>query len=596
MTYVSSYTPRPRDVPGSDNVDYDVVIAGGGLAGLCLSKQLVDADPNLSVLVLDRMRAPLPPAAFKVGESTVEVGAYYMSHVVGLRYYLDQQHLEKLGLRYFYAGDRHLTEEPEFGVRRFLPVKSYQLDRGTLEEHLRQLVAGCGVHLAEGQRVIDICPGEAGQPHQVLYRSEEEEGAAVSSVSCRWVVDATGRRRLLQRKLGLTKAYPRRHNAVWFRLAGRLDIDEVAGKATPGWHERIAEPRWHSTNHLMFAGGWIWLIPLFPDNTSVGIVTAEELHPITAFNKIDRAVEFIDQRVPGLGDAIRSFTVLDFRVLRNYSHSSRQVFSTDRWACVGDAGVFVDPYYSVGSNMIAYGNGFITKMITDDTADQLDSDFVSHANRWFLSLAENLTNGIQSAYPFHDNAVIMVLKTIWDFYVGWTFSDPQYYDKTFLDPAASLTLSGLGARTVAAQSSVIRLLTDWSRRYRGVFEFDYIDYYDDLPTLAQLFVENLPAPSPRPFDDVLKRVRAGQDRIEELAQVIFYLALQDAFPDLLPKVRSAGWLNVAAISLDPSRWEDDGLFKPRSRPRPQAIQALEMELRGLFRLRPEPIRSPSSAA
>ncbi len=189
-------------------------------------------------------------------------------------------------------------------------------------------------------------------------------------------MDATGRRRLLQRKLGLTKQYPKKHNAVWFRLEGRLDIDEIVGDRHSGWHERVKDPRWHSTNHLMFEGGWVWLIPLYPDNTSVGIVTAEEVHSIDTFNRIDKAIEFIDQRLPGLAEAIRPLPVLDFRVLRNYSHSSRQIFSLDRWACVGDAGAFADPYYSVGSNMIAYANGFLTKMVTDDVAGQLDADFV----------------------------------------------------------------------------------------------------------------------------------------------------------------------------------------------------------------------------
>ncbi|MGH9310707.1 MAG: NAD(P)-binding protein, partial [Vicinamibacterales bacterium] len=52
---------------------YDAVIAGGGLAGLCLARQLRREAPGLRVLVAEKRRHPVPEAAFKVGESTVEI-------------------------------------------------------------------------------------------------------------------------------------------------------------------------------------------------------------------------------------------------------------------------------------------------------------------------------------------------------------------------------------------------------------------------------------------------------------------------------------------------------------------------------------------
>lgn len=575
---------RPNVTPEFPSVDYDVVIAGGGLAGLCLAKQLKDADPRLSVLVCERVRSPLPAWAYKVGESTVEVGAHYLADVVGLRDYMEDRQLEKLGLRYFYGcrGRSDVSDEPEFGVARFLPAKSYQIDRGTLEQRLREVAVRAGADLVEGTDVLDIRLGTPGDPHVVSYQPQDDP-AGRREVTCRWAVDATGRRRLLQRKLGLTKPFPRRHNAVWFRLAGRLDIDTAVPSDRAGWHQRVTGPRWNSTNHFMFEGGWVWIIPLFPNQTSVGIVTTEELHPVTSFNRIEKALDFVAERVPELAADMRSMPVLDFHVLKNYSYSSVQAFSADRWACVGEAVAFADPYYSVGSNMIAYANGFVTKMVTDDVAGVLDDDFVRYANRWFLSLTEGLTNTIQLAYPFHHNPVIMALKTIWDYYVGWSFSDPQFYGQTYLNPPASTTLSGVGGRAVSTQASVMRLLTDWSQQYRGVFTFDYIDYYQDLPTLARLFVQNLPDRSPRPFHSVLTSIRDGLDRIEELAHVIFFLALEDTLPEHVAEVRSRGWLNVSAIGLDPRRWQADGLFNPRSRPRPEALDALEHELRRLFR-------------
>ena len=54
---------------------YDVVIIGGGLAGLTLARQLIQEDPGIRVLVAEKRAHPAPEAAFKVGESSVEIGA-----------------------------------------------------------------------------------------------------------------------------------------------------------------------------------------------------------------------------------------------------------------------------------------------------------------------------------------------------------------------------------------------------------------------------------------------------------------------------------------------------------------------------------------
>lgn len=87
---------------------YDVVICGGGLAGLTLARQLKLQKPDLSIVVLDKMTSPLPEAKFKVGESTVEVGAFYLANTLQLTDYFEEQHLVKLGLRYFF--NNHATK------------------------------------------------------------------------------------------------------------------------------------------------------------------------------------------------------------------------------------------------------------------------------------------------------------------------------------------------------------------------------------------------------------------------------------------------------------------------------------------------------
>ena len=80
----------------------DVVILGGGLAGLTLALQLRARLPSLAITVLERDTHPVPEAAHKVGESTVEIGANYLDTVLGLGAHLRERQLRKFGFRFFF--------------------------------------------------------------------------------------------------------------------------------------------------------------------------------------------------------------------------------------------------------------------------------------------------------------------------------------------------------------------------------------------------------------------------------------------------------------------------------------------------------------
>src|SRR5690606_19344852 len=122
------------DVMEQSPMTQDVVICGGGLAGLTLARQLRMRNPKLDVTILERDPEPFPEAAHKVGESSVELGAHYFSTYLGLKDYLEEHQLPKFGLRYFFGpATRDLSDRLEFGPQQFPPVPSLQLDRGRLE-------------------------------------------------------------------------------------------------------------------------------------------------------------------------------------------------------------------------------------------------------------------------------------------------------------------------------------------------------------------------------------------------------------------------------------------------------------------------------
>src|SRR5271163_925967 len=128
----------PNDQQPADS--YDVASLGGGLAGLTLGLQIKQQRPETSIFIAEKRAGPAPEAAFKVGESSVEVAAHYFGDVLGLKEHLETEQITKFGLRWWFpAGDnRDLSQRIERGINRFLDHPSYQLDRGRFENFLAE--------------------------------------------------------------------------------------------------------------------------------------------------------------------------------------------------------------------------------------------------------------------------------------------------------------------------------------------------------------------------------------------------------------------------------------------------------------------------
>src|SRR5262245_3095146 len=78
----------------------DIVILGGGLAGLALARHLMLATDR-RVLLVDRS-ARVPTHDHKVGESSVQVAGYYYGKVLDMEEHLWRQHFMKYNLRFYW--------------------------------------------------------------------------------------------------------------------------------------------------------------------------------------------------------------------------------------------------------------------------------------------------------------------------------------------------------------------------------------------------------------------------------------------------------------------------------------------------------------
>jgi flavin-dependent dehydrogenase len=449
---------------GPGTHDADVVIVGGGLAGLTLALQLRQQDAALRIVVLERHRHPVREAAFKVGESTVEIGAHYLSHVLGLREHLDAQHIRKFGFRFFFnEGRDDIDRCAEIGVSRALPTPSWQVDRGRFENFLGERVRGHGIEFIDGATVRGIDVGSDGAGHCVRY---ERDGIA-RTLQSTWLIDASGRAGLVKRKLGLAQPNAHDANAVWWRVDGHLDPDDWSGDAD--WLARCTPPdRWRSTNHLCGPGYWAWMIPLASNAHSIGIVCDGAMHPLETMNTHAKATAWLHEHQPRLARALAApgHDVQDFMFLRHFSYGCAQLFSRDRWALTGEAGLFLDPFYSPGTDFIALSNTYVCDLIARDRAGTPFAPFVAMYEQLYRSFYENTLSLYQDQYALFGDAQVMPLKVIWDYTFYWALLAPLYFAQRQCDLGALGRLRGEFTAASALNRAMQPLLREWGERNR----------------------------------------------------------------------------------------------------------------------------------
>lgn len=330
-----------------------------------------------------------------------------------------------MGLRLFLgAGDNSAIENRlELGGTDFPPTPSYQFDRGIFENYLAKRCQEQGVTFLDGTIIkqIDIAKGGKGNKrHTIAYEREDESG----EISTGWVVDASGRAAMLKRKFDLKKECPHSGNSAWIRIGTRIKVDDWC--KDPEWSEGYTEehPRWQSTNHMLGEGYWIWIIPLASGSTSIGIVADEKIHNLADFNSQEKWLSWLDKREPQLAKHIRAEESLiqDFCAIKRYPVESQQMYSKDGWGIVGDAGAFIDPFYSPGNDFIAISNHFINEMIGRSLKGKSNALLAPFYNKIFGLFFHGTGLIFRDNYQLFGNHQIMPVKILWDWMVYWTIS------------------------------------------------------------------------------------------------------------------------------------------------------------------------------
>src|SRR6476469_4096839 len=133
---------------------YDVVIVGGAVSGASTAILLKRRRPDLKILVVEKTDR----FDWKVGESTVEISAYFLTRVLKQYDHLSREQLPKQAFRYWFVNDRVTLrrEASEVGATQLARTPSFQLDRSKLDEHLLKVAAEEGSEVWRPARVTSF--------------------------------------------------------------------------------------------------------------------------------------------------------------------------------------------------------------------------------------------------------------------------------------------------------------------------------------------------------------------------------------------------------------------------------------------------------
>jgi flavin-dependent dehydrogenase len=371
--------------------DWDVIVVGGALSGSATTCLLLRRNPKLRILILERTEH----LKRRVGESTVEISAYFLGRVLGLTDHLLEHHLPKQGMRFWFANTsaRGLDQCSETGPRYNVRLPGYQVDRAVLDEHVLATAVKEGAVL---QRLVRVRTVRlvAGGAQTVEW--DDAQGAG-QTATARWVVDASGITALLGRQEGWLKLNTAHPTATcWSRWTGVTSLDDRSlFEKYPAWSNRAKAVRSTATNHLTGYGWWAWIIPLKGGDVSIGLVYDQRIMELPPGPSLGGRLQAFLMQHPVAAELLAkaSYQEDDMHFRRNLAYSN-STHATDGAVLVGDAAGFIDPFYSPGMDWIAFSASAATALITDSfrgkpvapRVARHNENFTVSYDRWFRAL------------------------------------------------------------------------------------------------------------------------------------------------------------------------------------------------------------------
>ena len=429
--------------------EYDVVIAGGGMAGLITAASVgFNSKGRARVLVVDRNRESEPGRktnnGWTCGDATSKRSLDYLAEHVGIRYGAPELEHPVKGV-YVYSPDRRskvlFEGEGYLFNRKVLPRRQVADARKYGTEFM---------YGATAERLI----AEGGRIRGVSGR--KSDGSAFS-VTAKMVIDATGSSSTLRRFMPIPS-----------KIEKEIDPDDVVGTGRyildfePALERKEFFDPDYCIIHLdqfIAAGGYSWVFPKGKQKVNIGLGVS---HSALARRN----------RMFGLNDNLQSLIdryLADNPVIKNYSQPSDDANSgntkgnwqvpvrrhndcmvADGFAVVGDAAWMPRPIDAGGISPSIYGGTILGRVV----AEALEAGDTSEAGLWKYNVEYMNTHG----YPMASFEVLRrYLQTVTNDQINYGMEHflseedvnaiterkhPEFNQARFLNPAMWLRVLG----------------------------------------------------------------------------------------------------------------------------------------------------------
>jgi 2-polyprenyl-6-methoxyphenol hydroxylase-like FAD-dependent oxidoreductase len=427
---------------------FDVAVVGAGIVGLSNALQL--AKRGMRVALLDNIRDQ--KRSYKVGESFLVFTSTFLRTIGGLDDFISNESFIKLGV-WFTSGAEHkkdfqgttewamnadphpphylydLAKDKKWFRCMFLDM---QITRPEAEDVMRASVhAHPNITFLDSARVQEIHiadTNESGQPHSLVW-SEGGPHGKTGTVLTKWVIDCSGRHRLLARKFGhAAEAKEGRDGfettAVWaqFKDVTDANFEDFWTHVLP---DGQATRRDLYTVHLWGRGYWIWVIRLSNNRISIG-ATFDKRTPPPGNTPREQFWDLI-RRYPVLDKVISEDTLLEFQTFRKVQHWTDTFASERRYAMVGDAASIIDAYYSQGIALALVTSWHLANLIQRDVQDgQLDRPYIERINQATRQDWHVMRNMVREKYtPAIEDSRFFLLSHVLDMLIFWTMGSTR---------------------------------------------------------------------------------------------------------------------------------------------------------------------------
>ncbi|KIJ65396.1 hypothetical protein HYDPIDRAFT_167104 [Hydnomerulius pinastri MD-312] len=324
---------------------YDVIVVGGSTAGCATALSIFRTNPNASILVLDNADA----SAFKIGESLPAAAKQVLSYLSPelLKQVSESARSTADGVYVRCSGNASCWGSPKLEETHAMmnPFGAgWHLDRALFDQMLRETLETCSSISLVKSTFLDINVAADDDTRWTMSASDLA-GGDVKIYSAKWVVDATGRKATVARKLG-SQVVKEDHLLAFYAIFARPSMNE------DGDYRTIIEAS---------ESGWWYSSPL-PRNRRVVAYHTDDSDPSSRvartldgfMNLLHDATTHISQLISEreYDIDVESNTRFPVCTAAGSSHLEPPCPTAGtagaRWCAVGDAAMAFDPLSSQG--------------------------------------------------------------------------------------------------------------------------------------------------------------------------------------------------------------------------------------------------------